>query len=181
MKKSSIILILLAIGLLYTFTRSEWERVKSLSRESSEYKNVLANIERIAEIRDKLLVNYEAIPTAEIDRLSKVLPDNIDSVRLALDLDTIASRYGTTLKNVKVKMGGADNSTLPVLPQYSLPYEKVTVSFSFISNHGNFMKILSDLEKSLRIMDIKSVAFEAEDTGLYEHNLMVETYWLKGS
>ena len=179
MKRSSIILIILALGLFYTFTRPEWGRTQLLLRESGEYKSVLANIEDIAETRDKLLVNYEALPKLEMDRLSKVLPDNVDSVRLALDLDTIVGRYGTTLKNVKIKTGGADNFTLPVLPQYALPYEKVTVSFSFISNHANFMKILSDLERSLRIMDIKSVVFETQDLGLYEHELVVETYWLK--
>lgn len=179
MKSNSLILILIALGLFYTFTRPQYAEVKSLAATSDEYRDVLENIERITEIRDKLLVNYEAIPKSEIDRLSKVLPDNIDSVRLALDLDTIASRYGVSLKNVKVKTGEGDSASLPVLSRYGLPYDKATVSFSFVSNHQNFMRMLADLEKSLRIMDIKSVSFESEDSGLYEHEMTVETYWLR--
>ena len=36
-----------------------------------------------------------------------------------------------------------------------------------------------DLEKSLRIMNVKSISFKASDNGLYEHQITLETYWLK--
>jgi len=178
MKSSSIIIIVLAIALFYTFTSPEYQKVQALQASAGEYRSVIENVSRIADSRDVLLVDYQAISASERDRLSKVLPDNIDTVRLALDLDTIAGRYGITLKNVQV--GKSDlNSALAVIPDQALPYEKVVVTFGFISNYENFMRMLNDLEKSLRIMDVKTVSFRVSESGFYEHQMSVETYWLK--
>lgn len=178
-KSTSLALILLSIGLFYTFTSPQYADMKERRALAGEYQDVIENVAAIAETRDKLLVNYQAIPKIQIDRLAKVLPNNIDTVHLAVDLDSIASRYGISIKNVQVENNPNDTASLLVLPEYGIPYEKVTISFTFISNYENFMKLLTSLESSLRIMDIKSVTFRATDTGLYEHRLAVTTYWLK--
>jgi Tfp pilus assembly protein PilO len=175
----NLILIVLAIGLFYTFGSPQYQEVKTLQASANEYQDVIENVSRIAAARDALLVEYESIPAIERDKLLKVLPNNVDSVRLALDLDTIAGRYGIAIKDVSVDAKADPNAALAVLPDNKLPYEKAVVTFSFVSNYENFVRLLSDLEKSLRIMDIKSVSFRVAPNGLYEHELQVETYWLK--
>lgn len=176
---TAIILLLLSVGLFYTFTNGQYQEVKTLYALSGEYKNVLQNVAAIVELRDRLRVTYAALPPEEIERINKVLPDNIDTVRLALDLDSMASRYGISIDNIKVEVGTADSSDLVVLPEQIKVYEKAVVSLEFVSNYANFMRLLADIEKSLRIMDIKSVSFKANETGLYEYKVAVETYWLK--
>lgn len=176
---TNIILILLSIGLFYTFSSPVYEDVKALGATASEYRSLIDNTHKMADTRDALLVNYQNIPRAEIERLNKILPDNVDAVRLALDLDTIGGKYGIAIKDVRVETKPDPNSALAVIPAGGRDYEIATVSFSFISNYSNFIKMLSDLEKSLRIMDVKSISFAPEDTTLYEHTLKVETYWLK--
>jgi hypothetical protein len=175
---SNIVIALLAIALFYVFTSPEFQKVKALQASAGEYKEVIGNVSKIADSRDALLVNYEAIPLSERDRLSKVLPDNVDTVRLALDLDTIARRYNIAIKNVQVEKSDS-NSALAVLPDQSQAYDRVTVTFGFISTYENFSKFIADLEKSLRIMDVKSVSFHVAEGGFYEHQMKVETYWLK--
>lgn len=176
---TSIVLLLLSIGLFYTFTKDQYKEVKQLSALAGEYKDVLENVSRIVELRDNLLSTYSAIPKTEIERLNKVLPDHVDTVRLALDLDGMASRYGISIKNIQALAQGSESSNAIILPERASAYDKVTVSFSFISNYENFMRLLADIEKSLRIMDVKTVSFLASDIGLYDHQVSVETYWLK--
>lgn len=178
-RPTSLVLLLLSIGLFYTFTSPQYQKMKAQKAVAGEYNNVIDNVEKIAETRDKLLLSYESIPKAQIDRIAKVLPNNIDTVRLAVDLDSIASRYGISIKNVQVENNVNDGVNLLVLPEYGVPYEKVTISFTFISNYDSFMKFLGDLERSLRIMDVKSTSFRATESGLYEYRLAVTTYWLK--
>ncbi len=178
MRIKPLILILLALGLFYTFTRPQYRQAKELRATAAEYSEIIDNVEKIAETRDRLLVDYEKIPPVELDRLTKVLPDNVDSVRLALDLETIASAHGISISDVKVETDVDRGVSLPQLPEYALPYGKVAVSFSFVSNYGNFTSFLSDLEKSLRVMDVKRASFRVSETGFYEHGITVETYWL---
>lgn len=178
-RPSSFILIILGITLFYTFTTHQYDTLKEKRAEAAEYQNVIDNVENIVETRDRLLEDYRAIPRDQIDRLFKVLPDNADSVRLALDLDTIASSYGISISNVRVADAGDPNARLLVLPNSKKSYDKARVSFSFVSNYDNFRQLLLALERNLRIMDVKSVGFEATDDGLYKHEMIVETYWLK--
>lgn len=175
----NLILIVLAAGLFYAFTSPVYQDTKSLQASVAEYRNVLDNVSRITETRDALLENYQTIPRDQVERLAKILPNNVDAVRLALDLDTIGGRYGIAIKDVQVDTHPDQKASLAVVPQYNLGYETARVTFSFVSNYPNFTKFLADLEKGVRIMDVKSVSFKVSDSGLYEHTVTVETYWLK--
>ncbi len=180
MKKSSaLVLVVLAFALFYTFTSPQYRDAQSLSGLAEEYRRVVDNVDRIAESKDALLLSYESIPAIEKERLAKVLPANADAVGLARELDTIAARHGFTILGVKVESGPDKNSSEIVLPEFSAPYEKVVVSFTFVSNYEGFSNFLADLEKSLRIMDVKTISFQTGEASLYEHQVTVETYWLK--
>jgi Tfp pilus assembly protein PilO len=179
MKNSSAtILIIIAIGLFYTFTSSQYAVVQNLRAEAEEYQKVLDGAEAISETNASVEDQYRKIPKAEIERLNKVLPDNIDTVRLALDLDGMAGVYGISLKKVQVDRQEEDNTGVISIGN-SNPYEKVNVTFTFISNYPNFTRFLADLEKSLRIANVRSIHFQTNTVGLYEHKITIETYWLK--
>lgn len=176
---SAIILLLLAIGLFYTFTNGQYQEVKKLQALSNEYRNVLRNVSTIVELRDRLVVAHEAFPGAEIKRVNKILPDNVDVVKLALDLDSMAARHSISIAEVQAKVGASGDANLIVLPENAEVYERATVSLRFVSNYENFTRLLADIEKSLRIMDAKEILFQATDSGLYEYQMSVDTYWLK--
>jgi len=177
--KSPIILLLLSVALFYTFTNVEYKKVTGLQAQANDYKDILSNVSDIVRFRDSLLLAYEEFPEEDITRINRVLPDNVDAVRLALELDSMASKYGISIQDINVEQEEEDFSDL-ILPENSLPYQKVTVSFSFISSYDNLKRFLSDMERNLRIMEIKSLSFDVkEDATLYEHELAIETYWLK--
>lgn len=186
MKNSTaVILILIAIGLFYTFVDPEYQKIKALQAEAGEYSRVLDDVDRLVELRDGLLVEYENIPRAELDRLEKVLPDNIDTVRLALDLDTIAAKYGISIKNIQV-LATPEEANEIITEEESVGEvlkpraEKVTVAFGFVANYNNFKSFLEDIEESLRITDTRSVTFTSTGEGsLYDYQVTVQTYWLK--
>ena len=172
-------LLILSVGLFYAFTNDQYQDVKQLYALASEYKSVLRNISEIVEFRDRLRVTYEALPKEEIERINKVLPDNIDTVRLALDLDSMASRYGISIKSIKTETGATRGANTVVLPEDGEVYESATVALSFVSNYENFKRLMADIEKNLRIMNIKSISFQTSDNGLYNYEISAETYWLK--
>ena len=87
-----------------------YEEVKELQTLANEYRGVLKNVSNIIDLRDRLLVAYQSLPQTEINRINKVLPDNINTVRLALDLDSMASRFGVSIKNIQVTTARASSN-----------------------------------------------------------------------
>ncbi len=53
----------------------------------------------------------------------------------------------------------------------STPYDYVTLSFSVSGTYDIFRTFLADLESSLRLVDVTSIAFSATPTGIYEYTI----------
>jgi Tfp pilus assembly protein PilO len=189
MKSSTpIILILISVGLFYTFINPQYVQVKKLQAEASQFSDMLGDVSQMAGIRDALLVQYRNIPKENIENLEKALPNHSDTVRLALDLDAIASKYGISIKKIEVGDKARndvatviDTTAVQATPSPLPTYQKETVTFSFTSNYEDFRLFVRDMEKSLRILDIQRVNFQVgeNESGLYDYKLTVGTYWLQ--
>lgn len=174
---SAFILILISVGLFYTVITPQKAKIAALNAQADEYSAVLDSVEELQNSRDMLMDKFQSLPAADIEKLTKILPDHVDNVRLALDIDGIAARYGISIRSIQTETENPNDLLGDV--NTSPYYDKVTVSFDFISNYQNFRRFLADLEQSLRLVDVKSVSFLSTDTGLYDYKISFDTYWLK--
>ena len=96
----SIILILASVGLFlgyinptYTADTGSLENtkksVKELQVEEKDYQDAINKTKEIERIRDSLNDKFKTIQKSDVDKLSKLLPDHIDSVRLIIDINNI--------------------------------------------------------------------------------------------
>lgn len=176
---TAFILILISIGLFYVFIMPQYNEGLALRDNQTKYQNILENVSALETKRDELLVKYQNIPKQRIDELFKVLPDNVDTVSLAINLDSIASHYGISIKSIQTIKDNQNNSSTIVVGAPTPTYGSVTFTFSFITTYSNFRKFMSDIEKSLRITDVQSITFQSTSNGLYEYQVSIKTYWLK--
>lgn len=180
MKNSTaFILLLISVGLFYTIISPRWEKVQGLRSQEAQYKEILANVESLSARRDDLEVKFGNVPPTEVARLEKILPSTVDTVALAMNFDSIASRYGISIKSIRTVESQVDTGSGIIQSSGAEPYGSVVVSFSFVSTYPNFKRFLADIEKSLRIIDVKSVSFATTESGIYEFQIAVQTYWLK--
>jgi hypothetical protein len=180
MKNSTaIILILISIGLFYTFIMPEYGKVQARQAEAAGYNDILGRVSDLSEKRDELLLKYNTIPKVQLENLTKILPDNVNVVELALNLDTIASKYGISIKNVKTVDDKADTSATAVKTVTASGLQKVRITFNFTTTYANYRKFLADLEQSLRIIEVRNVSFTTADNGTNDFQMQIETYWLK--
>ena len=176
---TAITLIILSLGLFYTFSNAQYKEVKHLTSLKGDYQDALQKVADIVAVRRTLLADYDTVPKEYIESLNKVLPDNVNNVRMALDLDATAGRYGISIQNIQVVADLGSGVSEVALSESNEPYEKVTVAIAFVAKHESFMSFLADLEKNLRVMDIKAVTFRTGVSDLYEYQVSVDTYWLK--
>lgn len=181
MKNSTaFILILISGGLIYTFIMPEYEKIQALRAEAAQYNDVLDNVADLSQTRDELLLKYNAMPKTQTDNLKRILPDNVNVVEMALNLDAIASKYGISIKNVKILDDKSNQSATAVQAPVTGPYQKATIVFSFTTVYDNFRNFERDLEKSLRILEVKNVNITTQpDSNFSQFDMQIETYWLK--
>ncbi len=180
-----LILIVLAIGIYFTFTRTKMEELDSVKVVNAQYQQALDNSEKLIKVRDSVLATYNKISPDDQDRLERILPDNVDNVRLIIDVNGVASRHGLAIKNVKtittkdaVEPLKTANQAVAGLSTANT-YNTVTLSFDINSNYQNFINFLQDLEASLRVIEISKITLKASDTGNYDYGVEIKTFWLK--
>lgn len=182
-----LILIVLAIGIYFTFTREKIDELQSIRQVNAQYEQALENSEKLIKVRDAVKDSYNKISLDDQEKLEKILPDNVDNVRLIIDISGVAARHGIVMKNVKTTT--PKDASEPVVDQGMVPgvsdgstqstYSTVTLSFDVSSNYQNFLNFLKDIEASLRIIEISKITIKSNDTGVYDYNVEIKTFWLK--
>ncbi len=175
----SIVLIALAIALFAMFTNPRYASVRELSTEQSRFDDALDRSKELVALRDALLSKYNSIKTEDLNRIDTMLPDSIDTVRLIIDINTLASRYGMSIGNISI--GSPDEAQgNGALGPSSDDYGRLSLSFTVLSTYDRFRAFLADLERSLRLVDITSLSFGTpEQNGLTSYDVTFTTYWLK--
>ncbi|KND48296.1 MAG: putative pilO [Parcubacteria bacterium C7867-002] len=188
---TAVILVILSIGIYFTFTSGQLAQARAIKAVNDEYSKAIDNAIALIRVRDNLLAQYKEV--SEIDRinLDKMIPSTVDNIRLVIDLKDIAAKHGFALKNIKATAPVTQQGTVPSAPRIvntsqigasdiTAPVlDTVTVSFTVTAPYLEFISFLQDLESNLRIMDITRLSLKTQDTGVYEFGVELKTYWLR--
>ncbi|MCE9643942.1 type 4a pilus biogenesis protein PilO [Candidatus Parcubacteria bacterium] len=170
--------ILLAITalLFWAYIDPQYQIVKGLRAESQSYEEALASFREIQSVRDELTSRYNTFSTDDVTRLERLLPDTVDNVRLVLDINNIAGRYGLVIKDVRLSSLAKDPNKLGPENQ---EYGTLVLQFSVTAGYSNFVAFMKDLEDSLRVVDVSGISFKTAESQLADYDVAVQTYWLK--
>jgi Tfp pilus assembly protein PilO len=172
------IFIIIAGLLFFGYVDPTYNHVKELRAEESTYNQALTRAKELQQVRDQLLARYNTFSPTNVTRLEKLVPDHVDNVRLILDLDTLASKYGMRVRDVQIQSDNTRGARGEVGPD-ELSHESVVLSFQVSGTYDTFRQYLADLEKSLRLVDVVGLSFKSDETGIYDYTLHIKTYWLK--
>lgn len=199
-----IILIGISVTLFFMFTNPLYNEIALLRTQAASYDEALKNSKALENERDKLTAKDNSINPDDKIKLQKLLPENIDNIRLILEIGEIAAPYGMTLKDVKYSAKtdeetakGAVSGTEGIVqgggivqsPQKD--YGVWDLEFSTTGSYNNFLNFTKNLESNLRIVDISSIQFSSgSETKInipsnpsipeaYKYDFKIKTYWLK--
>lgn len=184
----SVVGIVAAIGIFIGYTKPAYDRAQSTRAQIAQYDAALVKANELQERKQVLLKKFNEFLPEDRDRLQKLVPDHVDNVRLILDLDNIASRHGMALQNVVVSTPGAGQTTQTAVGTISSSkqkYDVLTTKFSTQGSYESFQQMMSDLETSLRIVDLVNMSLStgagtaAGGVPSYSYEVTLRTYWLK--
>jgi hypothetical protein len=176
-----LILTAAAIGLFVVYTNPTYQvQVKALQVNTQSYDDALDKSQELKKIRDDLLKRYNTFSSDNKAKLEDLLPDNVDNIRLVIDINNIATRNSITVKNLSV--GDTQNSknskNTGAVAAAASTVGTVDLGFTVTSDFDHFLKFLYDLEHSLRLIDIQKISFSVGETGTTDYSVTIRTYWL---
>ena len=187
----AILLVGAAGAIFFYYTKPSYDATKRIQTDILAYNQALDKANELQKLRQALLSRYNTFNQSDIERLSKLLPDHVDNVRLLLDLDSFAGSQGFALQNVSISSapGGsnASQTAAGTIGATSETHESLTFGFATQGTYPAFVKFIEALERSLRIVDIVSLSLEPVEAPpgvvlpepYYSFNVVLKTYWLK--
>ena len=174
---TSIILVIASLGLFFGYIDPTYTDIKKEVREErGKYTQALENSKDVKKQRERLMNEYKVVKDDDKSKLVKMLPDNIDNVRLLIDIDEIAKGHSMRIRDFRTDTAEKSDT----IGQGVSTYGTLTLTFSTTATYGTFLAFLRDLEHSLRILDVTSISFASSDTNdVYDYSITLKTYWLK--
>ncbi len=150
--------------------------------ENKKYEESIEAVKQIENKTTELLTQVKNIEPEVKNKIETILPNSLDFVRLISQIDNVASNYGVRIndisvveKNANPDLGAGTNSPGGF---EVLNYNSAVISFTFVSDYNNFINFTDELERSLRILDIKNLQIRPTALNSYEFRVSYETYWL---
>lgn len=194
---TSIILIVVAIGVFFFFTDKEYKEVQQLKAEVAKNAEILETANKLNLKKDELNKKFNQISQEEQVELEKLLPDTVDNVRLIIDINNIASQFGVVIRDISInskdsevssskKVTSRESNFDGVLEEGNVKYVDtarigvISFSFSVSAKYEVFLEFLKKLEESLRIVDIRNIEVSrGSGSVFYDYKVTMDTYWLK--
>ncbi len=177
------IALLLAVGVFFVYVNPMWSG--SIAATKAAIANddaALATAQQYVAQQNQLAQARDAISTADQKALTTFLPSSVDNVGLILDLNALAARSGLAITGIDV-VGGADASKskgTEALPGSTVnPVGSVDMSLSATGTYAALQAFLTGIEKSARLLDVRSITVKGSDTGAYAYQLTLSLYWLR--
>jgi Tfp pilus assembly protein PilO len=204
-----IILIGISLGVFFVFTNPIYDDISHLRTQVASYNEALDNSKALENERDKLTAKYNSINRDDLAKLQTLLPENVDNIRLVLEIEQLALPYGMVLKDIKynttteqdlkksntaASLGAVQGGGLTQISRKD--YGVWDLEFSTTGTYNNFLNFTKDLESNLRIVDISSIVFSSASSSdintkinlpvnspssseVYRYGFKIKTYWLK--
>lgn len=195
---SSILFLVISIVVFFVVIDPLYGDVTQLRTDVSTYNVALSNSTELQKTRDALIETYKKVKIEDRNRLTHLLPSTIGNIELILEIEKIANLHGMPIGDIKFdtkNLEGKDATSKDTTvvadnnPNDYLPYGIFPMEFIIEGRYDTFIEFLKDLEHNLRLVDIKSIAFDVptqgntpgsiSDPNTYRFTLKVETYWLK--
>lgn len=190
-----IILIAVAIAAFFLLAMPMFGDLSALRAEIASYNEALGNSKALENERDKLAAKYNSFRPEDLSRLTKLLPENADNIRLILEIEQLAAPYGMAVSDVKYSTpdlatganAGSVVAQRAATKQAARNFGVMELEFTVSGTYDDFISFTKDLENNLRIVDITSVTFSSDKgpslgaaaPSSYDYSFKIKTYWLK--
>ncbi len=182
------ILLIITAGLgVYFLTWPLYEDLQRAQTENQEFDQVLSEVSDLLSVQESLIGRYQNMPSSDREAVDAVMADENDNVRLIYDIEQLALQHGLLIIKASSELlqdnnnqQNFDNADEEI--DTNGPREKNTLMIEITvgGEYDGFVSFLSDLERSLRIIDVKSVEFTpASDRTTYSYELILHSYILR--
>lgn len=170
----TLLFLIVAISVFWFWTRPLLAEIDVLKVEKDSFDQALARSRELQELRDEILDKFNSVSQDDLGRLSKMLPKDAETTKLLVQLSDMSDASGGVVLNFLDVQGMVSGVTTK---GSELGYQKADLRVNISAKYEDFLVFLTELQKSLRLIDVEQIDFFAGDENFYEFNINAKAYY----
>ena len=155
----NLLLIISALYSVFFLFQPQFKEISFLKNEVASYKENFNNINKVRELRDKYLKDYNEISEENKAKLGIMIPKAVNEGEMMLMLDSIAKLNNMSLTGISFAKEEEQTSAILGLGKKDNSYTPYFFSMDLTGTYAGFKNFLKDIEKSLLIIDLDLISF----------------------
>lgn len=148
-----IFLIITSVAMYGLYIKPLYVDIQRNFAKKADVNAALVQADSAQEQLNAIKARYESFPSDADFKLSQLIPETIDPIRLVIDVSTFLERNGFPAQSVALLPGSGGNTD-------DAPYQAHTVTFTIAASYDTFREFLHTLESSLALRDASTVTFD---------------------
>lgn len=155
----------------YFYAWPAWQEFSNLRQESENAATISSELDELGKNRSDLLSTINSVSKEDNERLTEALPPGPHSGELLVFLENLSIKHGVTIRRVdltapqETKVQDTKSSqprpgTVPTKASDGT-IKEFPVTLEIVGTYDAFKAFISDIERSLRIIDVQSITFSA--------------------
>jgi len=153
-----------AAGLYFLYIGPTYEEIKLHQDEIEKFDKAFSEIAEAQNILEELTSSYASISREDLLKLEIFLPQKIDFARVVQNIGGIVGAHNVSMENIEV---GSDSKKV----DEGKKIRKHEITFNIDSIYGDFLSIISDIERNLQLSSVSSI--ELNPTRIGRENLVI--------
>jgi hypothetical protein len=188
---SPLLLIAVTGAICVGYVQGAYAGIQESLRRKDELKLDIEDAKNAQSELAKFAALVGGFPPDGEERITKMVPDKVDPIRLIVDVDALAQTFGLTLNGPKVSLRSQELDSVA-------EYDEYAILFSVSAPYKIFRSFLHGIEDSLALRDSLRVSFKSSGTSgvgtdddysatkidpslmVYEYQVELSTYSLRG-
>ena len=183
-----------AVSIGVFFLVPAWEKFQSVRSEVYALEAISAEIDELIMRRDELANKINNIPAEDLSRLEQIIPQGAESLDFLVLIDRMAGLnniavkrldLGSTIKGKSKSASSAQPSKqLPSTETGSVQYaqasiiKELPINMQIAGSYEMFMQFLKELERYIRITDVKDISLTSSREGsVFDVSMRLVTYY----
>lgn len=152
-----IVLLFTTLALVFLLIVPQWGKIGATRSEITRLQTLNDELTKLAERRDLLTREYNAISEDDLTKLGSIVPRGPDTGTALVDFESLSAKNGLYLS--RIDFSGEAMPKGGLVPSESRLAISMPVSLAVRGNYSSLRSFLRDLEYMLRIFDVSDISF----------------------
>ncbi len=176
----ALIALLMALGIFFGYINPTWNgTIADANAAIATDDQALLAANQYTARQNALVAARAAINPTDLSHLMTFLPDSANNVGVILDLNALAARSGFSLSDVDVAVAAASAAPSGAGGNAVSPVSSIDLSINAVGTYTAFHKFIDGIERSQRLLDVRSLTIKGSDSGIYTYQMVLRLYWLR--